>query len=145
MTGAEHGPAFNQVNLVVGDMAAAVAFYRLLGVDIADDPGPWGPHHRPASQPGDVDVELDSRAFAAVWGGGERGAVLGFGLADRGAVDTTFARLVAAGHLGRRAPYDAFWGARYALVEDPDGNVVGLMSPIDPARRTPPPNPPATP
>jgi len=40
----------------------------------------------------------------------------------------------------QQAPYDAFWGARYAIVEDPDGNAVGLMSPIDPDRRTAPPS-----
>jgi predicted enzyme related to lactoylglutathione lyase len=28
----------------------------------------------------------------------------------------------------RQPPYDAFWGSRYAIVEDPDGNPVGLMS-----------------
>jgi uncharacterized glyoxalase superfamily protein PhnB len=36
-------------------------------------------------------------------------------------------------------PWDAFWGARYAIVEDPDGIAVGLMSPISPDRRSPPP------
>ena len=36
-------------------------------------------------------------------------------------------------------PFDAFWGARYAIVADPDGNDVGLMSPIDESRRTWPP------
>jgi hypothetical protein len=36
-------------------------------------------------------------------------------------------------------PFDAFWGARYAIVEDPDGNHIGLMSPSDPALRTAPP------
>jgi hypothetical protein len=33
-------------------------------------------------------------------------------------------------------PYDAFWGARYAIVEDAGGNAVGIMSPVDPARRS---------
>ena len=28
------------------------------------------------------------------------------------------------------------WGARYAVVEDPDGNAVGIMSPSDPDRRS---------
>ena len=32
---------------------------------------------------------------------------------------------------GASKPSDAFQGARYAIVEDPDGNPVGLMSPID--------------
>src|SRR5215471_16530377 len=140
------GPMFDQVNLVVGDMEASAAFYRLLGVAFDDVPAQWAPHHRTMLQPsGGADVELDSQHSAAVWGAGEHGVVLGFKLADRTAVDDAFTRLVAAGHIGRRAPYDAFWGARYALVEDPDGNVVGLMSPSEPERRTAPPEPPATP
>jgi len=48
-----------------------------------------------------------------------------------------------------RAPFDAFWGARYAIVlgaryaivEDPDGVAVGLMSPSSAEHRRPPPTP----
>jgi uncharacterized glyoxalase superfamily protein PhnB len=36
---------------------------------------------------------------------------------------------VAAGHRSHLAPFDAFWGARYAVVLDPDGNRVGISSP----------------
>jgi len=46
-----------------------------------------------------------------------------------------FGDLTGAGFRAQQAPYDAFWGARYAVVEDPDGNAVGLMSPSDPDRR----------
>ena len=49
------------------------------------------------------------------------------------------ARVTAAGHRSHKAPEDAFWGARYAIVEDPDGIAVGLMSPQDDAKRSPPP------
>ena len=63
--------------------------------------------------------------------------MLGFSLASRAAVDELYAALVAAGHSGSQPPYDTFWGARYAVVEDPDGNPVGLMSPLDPSRRRP--------
>jgi uncharacterized glyoxalase superfamily protein PhnB len=45
-------------------------------------------------------------------------------------------------HRGHKAPEDAFWGARYAIVEDPDGNSVGIMSAIDESKRRPPPPPP---
>jgi uncharacterized glyoxalase superfamily protein PhnB len=38
------------------------------------------------------------------------------------------ARLVAAGYEGKKEPYDAFWGQRYANVVDPDGNVVDLFA-----------------
>ena len=43
--------------------------------------------------------------------------------------------LVDAGYTGRQPPYDAFFGARYTIVADADGNDVGLMSPIDPDRK----------
>jgi uncharacterized glyoxalase superfamily protein PhnB len=39
-------------------------------------------------------------------------------------------RVVAAGHHGKTAPWDAFWGQRYATVLDPDGNQVDLFAPL---------------
>jgi uncharacterized glyoxalase superfamily protein PhnB len=53
-------------------------------------------------------------------------------------VDEIYADLVGAGYLGQQEPVDASWGARFAVVEDPDGNAVGLMSPVDAQRRRPP-------
>jgi uncharacterized glyoxalase superfamily protein PhnB len=38
--------------------------------------------------------------------------------------------LTAAGHHGKTAPWDAFWGQRYATVLDPDGNQVDLFAPL---------------
>jgi uncharacterized glyoxalase superfamily protein PhnB len=61
--------------------------------------------------------------------------VLGFKVASREAVDEIYQDLTSAGYKSQQAPHDAFWGARYAIVEDPDGNAVGLMSPVDPSRR----------
>ena len=43
-------------------------------------------------------------------------------------MDATYARLVEAGYEGKKAPFDAFWGQRYANVVDPDGNVVDLFA-----------------
>ena len=141
----------DQVNIVVGDMAAAVDFYRLLGLDIpATEPG-WDEHHRSVAldseaSDGRLDFDLDSREFAAYWGGRSdepvaTGPMLGFRVATREAVDDLYQRVLAVGHAGRRTPYDTFWGARYAIVEDPDGTPVGFMSPPDDARRVPPPSP----
>lgn len=137
---------FNQVNLVVRNMEAALAFYRRLGVDIPDSAAwstPSGIHHVSLTQGADVEVELDSQAMARRYNQGyaaERGRVLlGFRLPSREAVDAAYADLTGHEHQGLQPPYDAFWGARYAIVEDPDGNPVGLMSPRDDARRGPPP------
>jgi uncharacterized glyoxalase superfamily protein PhnB len=45
-------------------------------------------------------------------------------------VDAAYARIIAAGHRGHKAPWDAFWGQRYATVLDPDGNTVDLFAPL---------------
>lgn len=45
-------------------------------------------------------------------------------------VDATYERLAGAGYRGHKAPWDAFWGQRYAVVHDPDGNHVDLFTPL---------------
>jgi len=148
-TVAKAKPILGQLNLVSGDPAASIAFYRRLGVEIADG-DIWrtasGTHHV-NGQSGEVDFELDSTAFAQVWNQGWRGrgdlkgrVVLGFRVGSREAVDEVYADLTAAGYAGLQPPHDAFWGARYAIVEDPDGIAVGLMSPISSNFRSLPPD-----
>jgi uncharacterized glyoxalase superfamily protein PhnB len=82
-----------------------------------------------------------ARTYNAAWRqpGGSSRAVIGFSVATREAVDEHYESMVAAGCQGRQPPYDTFWGARYAVVADPDGNDVGIMSPIEESRRSWPP------
>lgn len=133
-------PVADQVNLVVSDMEATVTFYRRLGLTIPDTDPEWQAHHRNARLPGGIDLDFDSVAFARHWDKGWKGGmgVLGFKVDRRERVDEIYADLTGAGYAGQQQPYDAFWGARYAVVEDPDGNPVGIMSPIDPDRRSDP-------
>ena len=137
-------PVLKGINLIVKDMDATVAFYRRLGLDIPDTDPAWQAHHRTAAMPDGLNLDFDSYEFAQKWNhgcgsGGTGGAyVVGFRLGSREAVDELYQELTNAGSGAQQAPYDAFWGARYAIVEDPDGNAVGLMSPSDPARRTTP-------
>lgn len=146
----EDGPRLTQVNLVVTDMAATVGFYRRLGVAVPDLDPEWALHHRNAEMDGGADLDFDSEAFAQVWDRGRkegsRSVVLGFSLATREAVDETYGDLTGAGYVGEQPPYDAPWGVRFAIVLDPDGNPVGLMSPRDPSRQSEidPPGVPAT-
>jgi uncharacterized glyoxalase superfamily protein PhnB len=141
-------PILDQLNIVSGDVEASIAFYRRLGVEIPEQ-AIWrtasGPHHVNGRSE-TLNVELDSAAFAQIWNAGWRGrddlkgrVVVGFRLESREAVDETYADLTDAGYAGLQPPCDAFWGARYAIVEDPDGVAVGLMSPISPEMRSPPP------
>jgi predicted enzyme related to lactoylglutathione lyase len=142
----DNGPVLDQLNIVVRDMAAAVEFYRHLGLTIDDVTGEWAhwaDHHRTARTSGGLDFDLDSVQSAKGWNQAQTddrtGPIIGFRLPTREAVDERYAAVTGAGYQGLQPPFDAFWGARYAIVEDPEGNPVGLMSPVDPARRTPPP------
>ena len=138
-------PRLDQINLVSVDVPASVEFYRLLGVDVPDvSDGGWGAHHLSAassdSESG-IDLDIDSVGFAAYWGSPEvpPGPVLGFRLASREAVDELYERLTTAGHPGVRAPYNAFFGVRFAIVSDPGGTSIALMSePSEQYRRAPP-------
>ena len=133
----------HMLNVVTGDLGASLDFYRLLGVSVpevgADDV------HVELRQPGGFSLELDTEGSARIWHAGFRadpagvGVVMGFRLPSAEAVDERYAALTGAGHVGRQPPFDAFWGARYAIVADPDGNDVGLMGPVDDARRSWPP------
>jgi uncharacterized glyoxalase superfamily protein PhnB len=130
-------PAFNQLNIIAADVDASVAFYRRLGVQIDASPGV---EHVSVMLPNGMLLEIDSAAFVPHWDGGWNGKtggsnVFGFALASRAAVDQLYGELVAGGYRGRQPPYDAFWGARYAIVDDPDGNGVGLMSPVERERK----------
>ncbi len=134
----------NQLNLVVRDMDATLGFYRRLGLDVEADPGAF---HAAAHLPSGMLIEWDRAEFFSQWNTGWNGttggsAVLGFWLTSREAVDDLYTDLTGAGHNGHQPPYDAFWGGRYAIVEDPDGNSIGLMSPTDPTLEYWPPNPP---
>lgn len=148
------GPArakLDQINIVSGDTAASIAFYRRLGVDIPDDlvwRTPSGAHHISAKNESGAPpfFDIDSVPFAGIWNGGWKSrsdlggrVVVGFRVASRADVDAIYADLTGAGYTGLQPPYDAFWGARYAIVEDPDGLAVGIMSPKSEDMRAPPP------
>lgn len=144
-------PILGQINLVVRDVRVATDFYRLLGLPVEAAAHPdWAAHHATAILPNGTRLELDSVPFAQQWNPGLRGRALGsvggvifFHAASREEVDRVFERMTRAGHRAHKEPEDAFWGARYAIVEDPDGNAVGVMSEIDPSKRRTPPLPPA--
>ena len=142
----ENRPVLDQVNLVAGDIDATIAFYRRLGLPVSDSGADWPPgsgaRHVEVALGNGMSFEFDNVKSGSVWHRGVRdetrgGAttVIGFALPSREAVDATYAALTTAGAVARQEPYDAFWGARYAVVTDPDGNDIGLMSPKDPAKR----------
>ncbi|MER7517721.1 VOC family protein [Streptomyces sp. NPDC126499] len=126
-------PRLDVVGLVTADMAASLAFYRLLGLDVPD--GAERQPHVEVALPGGMRVLWDSeevvRSFDPAWtrpaGGGER-VTLAFRLGEPAEVDALYETLTAAGHRGHLKPWDAVWGQRYAVVLDPDGSAVSLYA-----------------
>jgi catechol 2,3-dioxygenase-like lactoylglutathione lyase family enzyme len=137
------GPKFSGVHLFVRDMAKAVAFYRRLGISFPADAekGMFA-----SAQVGDG-VMLAFGTFTLTHGydpgfrepSGPATNCLQFDVPTRADVDRIHKDLVAARYPSHLAPHDAFWGGRYAEIEDPDGNLVGLQSPQDPSKKSQPP------
>ncbi|WP_426996848.1 VOC family protein [Pseudarthrobacter sp. N5] len=116
-------------------MDATVAFYLGLGLGLRIDAGPGVPHVA-ARLPNGRLIEWDSVEFVPQGDSGWTGTTRGHCGARvlrtaREAIDQTYAELTSAGYEGHQQPYDAFWGARYAIVDDPDGNGLGILSPED--------------
>jgi catechol 2,3-dioxygenase-like lactoylglutathione lyase family enzyme len=125
-------PRLDLVGIVVSDMAAAIAFYRRLGLEFPDDTEGYG--HVEATV-GGTRVALDSeetvRSLDPGWDPGGSGRIgLAFVCDSPADVDRLFGELVDEGVEPHREPWDAFWGQRYAQVRDPDGNGIDLFAPL---------------
>jgi catechol 2,3-dioxygenase-like lactoylglutathione lyase family enzyme len=123
------------IGMVVEDMGRSLAFYRQLGLDLPQE-ADQQPHVE-AALPGGLRLLWDTvetiRSFDPDWqppSGGHR-IGLAFRLDAPAEVDSTYDRLVSLGYKGYKAPWDAFWGQRYAIVHDPDGNAIDLFCPND--------------
>lgn len=121
------------IDIIVAEMSAALRFYRTLGLPV------------PAGLEDEVQVQVATPG----------GATLGFLTEEMirkvnphwlkpvgqrvtfacrcdspEEVDATYTRVVAAGYEGRQEPWDSFWGQRYAMLSDPDGNRVDLFAAV---------------
>jgi catechol 2,3-dioxygenase-like lactoylglutathione lyase family enzyme len=118
------------VGIICADLAKSRRFYGLLGLEFPDKDD----DHIEATAPGGLRVMLDKleliRSLDPEWVPpvGHRMS-LAFRCDSPDDVNRTFARVVQSGFRSKdTAPYDAFWGQRYASVFDPDGNVVDLFA-----------------
>jgi uncharacterized glyoxalase superfamily protein PhnB len=122
------------IGLVVADLEAAINFYRNLGLDFGDQPDAEGHGHAEAGLAGGMRLMLDSiksvHEFDPAYkpASGDPRAALAFRCPSPAAVDELYASLVNAGATARKAPWDAFWGQRYAQLRDLDGNGVDLFA-----------------
>lgn len=120
------------IEIVAKDLEKSLEFYRLLGLPVPEVEGP----HVEVELPGGGKLAFDTEEIIAGLHPGwtppaSAGRVtIGFELNSVAAVDALYENLTAAGYPGVLAPFDAFWGHRYATVEDSDGTAVDLYAPL---------------
>ena len=126
-------PKVDMIGLTVADIPRSLAFYRLLGLEV-DDPTDEQPYVE-TTLAGGIRLSWNAEALMKTlhpdWQDprGQR-INLAFHCETAAGVDAVYAAIVEAGHTGIKPPWDAFWGQRYALVADPDGNTVDLFAPL---------------
>jgi catechol 2,3-dioxygenase-like lactoylglutathione lyase family enzyme len=124
------------VGLIVRDMKATVDFYRHLGLAI-----PEGSEEKTFvevkmagmslffdSSPSKWDPQYGEREETKPTAAGSYSHLLEFDVLERDAVGAMYAKLIRLGYRGYRAPYETPFGVYFALVFDPDGNVVLLSA-----------------
>lgn len=133
---------FTATYVFVADMAASLAFYGRLGLEFDAAGGHFARAITPEGAPG-----LEFGTYALTQGynpnwrqpGGAAKVTLNVELESREAVDDLYNAMTQDAEHGLLPPMDAFWGSRFAILLDPDGNEVGLHSPRDPERASAPP------
>ena len=123
--------AFDAIGIVAEDCERSIRFYRLLGVEFvrAGDS-----EHFEAKTSSGIRLLLDSVALIKKFepnfkrAQGTAGLTLCFKQASRKAVDDLYTVITGEGFKSIKAPWDAFWGQRYACVLDPDGNQIDLFA-----------------
>ena len=121
-------PHLDAIGIVSSDLGRSRAFYRLLGVEIAE-----GDDHVEATFPNGLRLMFDTEqvihSFRPDWSRVTGNQVaLAFACASPAEVDALYEQVVAAGFHGEKEPWDAAWGYRYAQLADPDGVPVDLFA-----------------
>jgi uncharacterized glyoxalase superfamily protein PhnB len=120
------------IGIVVSDLDRTREFYAHLGLELPGD----AEGHAEVTLAGGIrlmfDTEETMRSFDESWSRatGSPTATLCFSFGSPAEVDAKYEELVGAGATGHMQPWDAFWGMRYAIARDPDGNEIALYAPL---------------
>ena len=120
------------IGVVVQDLDRAREFYRRLDLEIPADEAGHG--HTEIELDGGLRLMFDTvetiHSFDPDWTApsGSPRVSLAFGFEAPEGVDAKYAELISAGATSQKAPWDAFWGMRYATLRDPDGNGIDLFA-----------------
>lgn len=121
----------NAIGVTSTNIPKTVEFYTLLGFEFKDFK-PDDEHVEPITPPGSARLMIDAtRIVKDIIGEDPKpGNISAFAL-QYDSVDelnTVATRISEAGFTVFKEPWDAFWGQRYAVVQDPDGFKVDLYA-----------------
>jgi len=123
--------SLSAIGIVARDIPKSLAFYTRLGLQFKQF---QLAEHFDAIMESGVSLMLDSESSIKemypdwIRPTGSSGVVLCFKQSSPKEVDELFHRLTNSGAQVMKAPWDAFWGQRYASVFDPDGNQIDLFA-----------------
>lgn len=119
------------IGIVATDIESSVNFYSLLDLKFSGE----SENHVEARTSSGLRIMLDSESLMKelnpnwVRPEGQR-MTLAFLCKNPNEVDSLYHKIISSGYRGVKEPWNAFWGQRYATVQDPDGNAVDLFSPL---------------
>ncbi len=121
----------NAIGIISKNIPESIKFYELLGLQF--DPCEKTTQHVEATAKNGMRLMLDSeelmKSLKPHWKKPESASIsLAFHCESPKAVDEAFKKVTEAGFKAEKEPWDAFWGQRYAVVVDPDGNPIDLFA-----------------
>ncbi|TRD23507.1 VOC family protein [Palleronia caenipelagi] len=121
------------IGVTATDMARTVAFYELLGFEF-DGADLEAQHVEPKTEPGQPRLMIDHHDLATKLIGEpprpSNHAHFALLMDSAAEVDAVAEKVERAGFALLKAPWDAFWGQRYAVIADPDGYQIDLFAPL---------------
>ncbi|VAX17767.1 hypothetical protein MNBD_NITROSPINAE01-8 [hydrothermal vent metagenome] len=123
--------SLDAIGIASGNMQKSVEFYQLMGVSIKEIGA--GADHMEGTTASGVRIMLDSfelmKKINPEWKEPTgAGLVLCFKQDSPNDVNELFLKVTEAGFKSVKNPWDAFWGQRYASVQDPDGNQIDIFA-----------------
>src|SRR5579859_4666052 len=123
----------NAVGITTANVERSLQFYAALGLQTP--PYQAGEDHFSCELPNGVNfmwdtVELVQGFLPSYRHGAGCSVGICFECSGPGDVNSIYERVTAAGFEGEKEPWDAFWGQRYAVLKDPDGNLISLYAPL---------------
>jgi len=121
----------NAIGVTSTNIPKTVEFYALLGFEFPEDYDCNG-HVAPTTPPGSARLMIDATKIVKdiIGEDPKAGNISAFALQYDSVeeLNKVAARVSEAGFTVFKEPWDAFWGQRYAVVQDPDGFKVDLYA-----------------